>query len=90
MASFKNLSFLIFISPAPDDYQQTTFDLDFTSQLTSHDFTVPIVNDTLFENQEIFNVQLLLRFSDIAAVEFVNRTARVNIQNDDGNVNCVW
>jgi hypothetical protein len=43
---------------APGDYTATSGDLTFLPNETSKTFTVPITNDTTFENTETFNVTL--------------------------------
>jgi ethanolamine utilization protein EutQ (cupin superfamily) len=43
---------------APDDYASTAGDITFAANETSKDFTVPIVNDSVFEATENFSVTL--------------------------------
>ncbi len=82
-------STISYFHTAPDDYLQSNSIVTFSSQLLSQNVSVAIIDDTLFESQESFNVQLELSFSDVSdeSVVFTNRTARVNIRDNDADGN---
>jgi hypothetical protein len=70
-----------FSASAPGDYIATSGDLTFAPNETTKQFTVPIVEDAIYEGNEAFNV-ILSNPSGGAAVRYP-WTAGVNIQDND-------
>lgn len=70
-----------FLATTPGDYTATSGDLTFAPNETSKQFTVPIVDDSIYEGNESFNVTLSNPTGG-AAIRAPS-TAQVNIQDND-------
>jgi hypothetical protein len=77
-----------FSASAPGDYVATSGDLTFAPNETTKQFTVPIVENTIYEGNETFNV-ILSNPTGGAAVRDP-WTAQVSIQDNDPAPNVRW
>ena len=75
-----------FICSGPGDYEDTVISLTFGPGMSFATVDVPIVNDTLYENDEVFYGNLRLPAGAVNGVEFDPMRANATIIDDDSEL----
>ena len=74
------------VSVAPEDYVDGTYNVAFIPESTTAELQVPIVDDTVCEDEEIFFGNLIIATALVAfgVMAGPQNTTIISIQDDDG------
>ena len=78
---------LCFLVPAaPEDYIDGTYNVAFIPESTTAELQVPILDDTVCEDEEVFfwNIFIPTALLAVGVREGPQNTATISIQDDDG------
>ena len=78
--------FRILVPVAPDDYIDDTYNVTFIPESTTAELQVPIVDDTVCEDEVVFfgNIMIPSPLVAVGVMAGPQNTATISIQDDDG------
>ena len=78
--------FRFLVPVAPDDYINDTYNVTFIPESTTAELQVPIVDDTVCEDEEVFfgNIIISTALVVVGVMAGPQNTATISIQDDDG------
>ena len=78
--------FRFLVPVAPDDYINDTYNVTFIPESTTAELQVPIVDDTVCEDEEVFfgNIIISTALVAVGVMAGPQNTATISIQDDDG------